>query len=114
MVTSSIKLSPAAYVEHASLKHSRRKKATIKAVGTQNAFSSGSMFTDRILGQTKKPSELDGVKSELDDKFKGQQESDKKSTPQYKFYPVLTLILIKYKQKKRLQKHLTRYNFPIG
>ncbi|MBA7675336.1 hypothetical protein ES703_83567 [subsurface metagenome] len=38
----------------------------------------------------------------------------KKALLYYKFCLVLTPILNKYKQKKRLQKHLTRYNFPIG
>ncbi|MBA7484894.1 hypothetical protein ES707_20425 [subsurface metagenome] len=81
ITTSSIKLSPAAYAKYESLKHIGRKKSIGKAVGGQSAFSSGNMFTDRVLGQTKKPAELDGVKSEIDDKFEEQQESDKKSPP---------------------------------
>jgi len=82
MVTSSIKLSPAAYAEHASWKHSRRKKDTIKAVGTQRAFSSGRIFTDRVLGATKKPAELESVASDINNEFKDEQETGILPPPQ--------------------------------
>jgi len=76
MITSSIKLSPAAYAAHKSWQHSRRKRATIKAVGTQSPFSSG---TDRVLGQTKKPAELDSAKTDINEKYKDQQNSEKEN-----------------------------------
>jgi len=77
MVTSAIKLSPAAYAELASLKHNSRKKLTGKAVGSQETDS----VNIEVLGQTKKPAELDSVAPDIDNEFKDLQESDRKSAP---------------------------------
>jgi len=79
MVTSSIKLSPAAYAKLESSKHNRRKKAAIKAIGGQEANSVNNVFTDRVLGQTKKPAELDSAKADIDEKYKDQQNSEKEN-----------------------------------
>jgi len=75
MVTSSIKLSPAAYAEYKAKRHNGRKKGTEIAVGGQDSVS------NKILGQTKKAAELASVASDINNKFEEQQESDKKGAP---------------------------------
>ena len=67
ITTSTIKLSPVAYTAFASMQHRKRKDATIEFVGTEGANSVNNIFVDSL----KKPSDLDGVKAEIDKAVEG-------------------------------------------
>ena len=77
ITTSSIKLSPAAYAEYKAKRHNGRKKGTEVAVGGQKTDS----LSNRVLGQTKKPAELDSVMSDINNEFKDEQETGILSPP---------------------------------
>jgi hypothetical protein len=71
MITSSIKLSPAAYAEFKSRKHNGRKRPIGVAVGGQTIDSE----SNKVLEQSKKPAGLDSVASDINNEFKDQQET---------------------------------------
>ncbi|MBA7469423.1 hypothetical protein ES707_04692 [subsurface metagenome] len=75
MITSSIKLSPAAYAKYESWRHIKRKENTVKAVGKQDAFSYN------LQEQIKKPAELESAKPEINKKYKATQNTEKNDPP---------------------------------
>ncbi|MBA7632675.1 hypothetical protein ES703_40227 [subsurface metagenome] len=79
MVTSSIKLSPAAYAWYKTKQHVKAKKDLNKMAKDQKSFSVDSFLFNNMDKQTKKPSELDG--EALNNIFRGLQNNEIESPP---------------------------------